>query len=122
MENLNALALSCAHRFGAVTPGDEETCALYWAQVTHLFDSPFYVISYCVSADAAIQIAELERSDPGKGVACYQDMLDWKEDAFLSEVERVGLESPFAPGRAASNLALADELLSGSLAGLWNAA
>ena len=122
VENLNALALSCAHRFGAVTPGDEETCALYWAQVTHLFDSPFYVISYCVSADAAIQIAELERSDPGKGVACYQDMLDWKEDAFLSEVERVGLESPFAPGRAASNLALADELLSGSLAGLWNAA
>ena len=70
------------------------------------------MISYCVSADAAIQIAQRELEEPGTGVACYEDILDWHEDAFLSEVERVGLESPFAPGRARSNLDLVEDLLS----------
>ena len=121
-ENLNALALECAERFGAVTPGQEELSSLYWAQVNHLFEYPFYVISYCVSADAALQIAELERSDPGEGVACYGNILDWQEDAFLSELERVGLESPFAPGRPARALALAEAILEEDLAEMLNAA
>ncbi len=121
-DNLNALALECAERFGAVTPGQEELSALYWAQVSHLFDYPFYVISYCVSADAALQIAELERSDPGAGVACYVDILDWQEDALLSELERVGLESPFAPGRAARALALAEAILEEDLTEMLDAA
>ena len=110
-EKLNALALDCARRFGA-DASDPDTAATYWAQVNHLFEQPFYVISYCVSADAAIQIAQRELEEPGTGVACYEDILDWHEDAFLSEVERVGLESPFAPGRARSNLDLVEDLLS----------
>ncbi|MBQ9393875.1 MAG: hypothetical protein IJU18_07815 [Oscillospiraceae bacterium] len=109
VENLNALALSCAVRFGAATEQDE-LYAYYWAQISHLFDTPFYVISYCVSNDAAIQLAALERAEPGAGVVCYNDVLDWQSDAFLSEVERVGLESPFAPGRCAENAALLQEL------------
>ena len=43
-------------------------------------------------------------------MACYNDVLDWQADAFLSEVERAGLESPFAPGRCAENAALLQEL------------
>ena len=110
-DNLNALALDCARRFGA-DASDPDTAATYWAQVNHLFEQPFYVISYCVSADAAIQIAQREMEEPGAGITCYEDILDWHEDAFLSEVERVGLESPFAPGRAQSNLELVEDLLS----------
>lgn len=123
VENVNALALSCARRFGAVVSADdEETCALYWAQVTHLFESPFYVISYCVSADAAIQIVEKEMEKPGAGIACYEDILDWKEDAFLSEVERVGLVSPFSPGRAVHNLELVETLMEKELGDYLDAA
>ena len=122
VENINALALSCARRFGAVSDGDEELLSLYWAQVTHLFETPFYVISYCVSADAAVQIAELEMNSPDAGIACYEDMLDWKEDSFLSEVERVGLVSPFAPGRAAHNLELVETIMENSLGGYLRAA
>ncbi|MBE6989745.1 MAG: hypothetical protein E7426_03235 [Ruminococcaceae bacterium] len=122
VENINALALSCARRFGAVSDGDEELLSLYWAQVTHLFETPFYVISYCVSADAAVQIAELAMNSPGAGIACYEDMLDWKEDSFLSEVERVGLVSPFAPGRAAHNLELVETIMENSLGGYLRAA
>ena len=110
-ENLNALALDCARRFGA-DASDPDTADTYWTQVNHLFEQPFYVISYCVSADAAIQIARRELEEPGAGVAVYEDILDWQEDAFLSEVERVGLESPFSPGRARSNLELVEDLLS----------
>ena len=123
VETVNALALSCARRFGADASSDsEELCALYWAQVTHLFESPFYVISYCVSADAALQIVELEMDSPGAGVVCYEDMLDWEEDAFLSEVERVGLVSPFAPGRTAHNLALVEAIMDNGLSDYLNAA
>ena len=120
-DHLNALALSCAKRFGADDAG-EEAASLYWTQVNHLFEQPFYVISYCVSADAAIQIAELERNEAGAGVAVYEDILDWHEDAFLSELERVGLESPFAPGRAARNLALVESILENGLGDYLNAA
>ena len=123
VENVNALALDCARRFGAdVSAEDEEISALYWAQVTHLFESPFYVISYCISADAALQIVEREMDEPGAGVACYEDMLDWEEDAFLSEVERVGLESPFATGRAAHNLELVETIMANGLSDYLNAA
>ena len=121
VENLNALALSCARRFGADVT-DPDTADLSWVQVNHLFEQPFYVVSYCVSADAAIQIAEREMEDPGAGAACYEDLLDWQEDAFLSELERVGLESPFAPGRAEHNMALVETLLENDLGDLLNAA
>lgn len=123
VENVNALALDCARRFGAdASVGDEEICALYWVQVTHLFEQPFYVISYCVSADAAIQIVEMEMNEPGKGIACYEDILDWQEGTFLAEVERVGLVSPFAPGRAEHNLALVESIMDDGLSDYLNAA
>ncbi|MBQ2062605.1 MAG: hypothetical protein II458_08030 [Oscillospiraceae bacterium] len=122
VENLNALALECSLRFGADATAGAEDCPYYWTQVTHLFDYPFYVISYCVSADAAVQILEREMENPGDGAAIYDALLDWKEDAFLSELERVGLESPFAPGRADHNLALVESIMRTELSDLPNAA
>ncbi len=123
VENVNALALACARRFGADASSDDDAIyAVYWSQVTHLFEQPYYVISYCLSADAAIQIAEKELNEPGAGVACYENILDWKYGDFLAELERVGLVSPFAPGRAAHNLALAESLVENELRGLLPAA
>jgi oligoendopeptidase F len=123
VENVNALALDCACRFGAASSaGDDELYAVYWSQVTHLFEQPYYVISYCVSADAAIQIAEKELNEPGAGVACYEDILNWKDGDFLAELERVGLVSPFDPGRAAHNLALVESLVESELGDYLDAA
>ena len=117
VENLNSLALECDRRFGVVASGGEELSRLYWAQVSHLFESPFYVISYVVSADAAAQILEREVREPGAGVAVYEDILDWREDAFLSELQRVGLESPFEPGRNARNMELVRTILEAGVPG-----
>lgn len=108
VESLNALALSSFRRFGSDTGIDDEICSLYWAQVSHLFESPFYVISYCVSADAALQVLQRELDEPGSGLAAYDAVLHWRQGAFLYELERSGLESPFSPGRIESDLALAD--------------
>ena len=118
VERLNALALECDVRFGVAEVSGEQISAVYWTQVNHLFESPFYVISYCVSADAAMQILELELREPGAGSACYADLLDWHEDALLPELERVGLESPFAGDRTAQTLRLIESALDGGAAHL----
>ena len=122
VENLNALALECSLRFGADATAGADDCPYYWTQVNHLFDYPFYVISYCVSADAAVQILERELEKPGSGVAVYVDLLDWKEDCFLSELERVGLETPFASGRADHNLSLVESIMDSELSEFLDAA
>ena len=112
VDRLNELALECDRMFGV--DADEDVSRYYWTQVTHLVESPFYVISYVISADAAVQILERELREPGAGVAVYEDILDWEEDAFLHEVGRVGLESPFSPDRWEHNLQLCEDILSGA--------
>lgn len=107
---LNALMLECMGRFGADAGTDSLSASLYWAQVEHLFEMPFYVISYVVSADAALQLLALAREDFSHGAQVYEDLLDWEEDAFLSQLRRVGLESPFDAGRAEKDLAMAQAI------------
>lgn len=67
--------------------------------ISHFYIAPQYVISYVVSNDAAMQIYQMEQTEPGKGLSCYTAHLDTKEDQLLSFLEQTGLESPFAPGR-----------------------
>ncbi|MCR5808300.1 MAG: hypothetical protein K6G56_01920 [Clostridiales bacterium] len=123
VENLNALALECADRYGASATDDAEgESAFYWTQVNHLFEQPFYVISYCISADAAIQIAEMEMNEPGSGVAVYEKLLDWESGYFLEELSRAGLVSPFSVGRAAHNLELVETIVADELSELMPAA
>ena len=110
VERLNTLAQDCAERFGVT--GEES--AVYWSQVSHLVEYPFYVISYCVSADAAMQIMALEQNSRGAGAECFGDLLDWQSDSLTDELERVGLESPFAPGRPAALLAMFQAALGGA--------
>ncbi len=110
---LNALMADCMGRFGGDVYAGDDSAALYWTQVEHLFEMPFYVVSYVVSGDAALQLLALAQEDFSRAAQVYEDLLDWTEDAFLSQLQRVGLESPFAPGRAEKDLALAMAVRSG---------
>jgi oligoendopeptidase F len=100
--NINRIAGECAAEFGLK---DFEPWEGYynesWVDVPHLYDSPFYVISYCTSCDAALQIYELSVNGTAKeAVDTYYDLVDWDWSmAFIDNLERVGLESPFASGR-----------------------
>ena len=78
----------------------------FWMDITHLFEYPFYVISYPVSLDVAMQIYELEVGEEGAGLEKYFEMLPRDYDSFMETVTAGGLESPFAEGGLASIAAL----------------
>ena len=98
-EKLNELALQMAQDYGYCTPGMEEYMQYVWMDITHLFEYPFYVISYPVSAEVAMQLYELELAEEGKGLEKYFEMMPRDYSTFMETVTGCALESPFAEGR-----------------------
>ena len=105
-EKLNELALQATKDFGYCPEGLEDVMQYFWMDITHLFEYPFYVISYPVSLDVAMQIYELEVGEEGAGLDRYFEMLPRDYDSFMETVTAGGLESPFAEGGLASIAAL----------------
>ena len=99
VEMLNDFSLQTAKDYGYFEPGYEDYYALSWIDITHFFETPFYVISYPVSNDMAMQIYELERQEHGAGLEKYLQMLPRDYDGLLETLSAGGLDSPFAPGR-----------------------
>ena len=107
-ETLNALALQSAKDFGFCPAGYEGLFQYFWMDIPHLFEYPFYVISYPVSLDIALQLYELELEEEGKGLEKYFEILPRDYDSFMETVEMGGLTNPFAEGglrRAAAAIA-----------------
>lgn len=99
VETLNALFLESCRRFEYVTEGLEAYIAPSWTDVQHFFIAPYYVISYCVSNDAALQVYQRELSDGG-GLELYQTLLHHAADnTILALLDEAGMKSPFADGR-----------------------
>lgn len=67
--------------------------------VNHFYTNPQYVISYVVSNDAALQLYQLEREEPGAGLTIYQEALTSRQPYFLAFLREVGLTTPFAARR-----------------------
>ena len=95
-ERFNALSAECLRAYGC---SDAEQDVLWWTQIDHLFQMPFYMVSYCVSVDAAMQIYELALEDPEAAWDVYCILLDTPDLPFSEALDAAGLESPFAPGR-----------------------
>ena len=70
-----------------------------FVDINHFYTNPMYILSYVLSNDAALQLYQLEREEPGTGAALYQEHLATEEERFLAFLATAGLESPFAPGR-----------------------
>ncbi len=98
-ESLNEISLRVAEEFGYLAEGYEDYYAMSWIDIVHFFEYPFYVISYPVSCDVALQIYELELENPGSGVDKYLELLPRGATTLVQAAEDVGLESPFADGR-----------------------
>lgn len=96
---LNELSLRMAEEYGYYDGVSRTYYAMSWSDISHFFDSPFYIITYPVSNDIAMQIYELERQNPGTGLEKYLEILPREYSGFLDTVTEGGLESPFAPGR-----------------------
>lgn len=100
-EGLNKLFLECNEKYGMsmLYLGMEHILAPGWIDVQHFFIAPYYIISYCVSNDTALQIYEQELAD-GKGLELYYDLMcQDRESTLLELIESSGLKSPFAKGR-----------------------
>ena len=75
-----------------------------WMQTPHLYETPFYVLSYIVSGGAAMQVWELAGQDAAAGFAKYNELLAAAEDenaGFLDIVAGCGLASPFSVAEVA---------------------
>ena len=101
-EVLNDLSLELAREYGYYEEGYEEYYAMSWCDITHFFEMPFYVITYPVSNDIAMQIFALEEEQSGQGLEKYMEILDRDYEYFMDAVSAGGFESPFAPGRVES--------------------
>lgn len=99
-ENFNAISLELAREYGYCDKGNEEYYAMSWIDIPHFFEMPFYVISYPVSNDIAMQIYALENDRRGAGLEKYKDMLQRETGSLMEAVQDGGFESPFDEGRA----------------------
>ena len=97
-EKLNELALETAREFGMCPAGYELYFQYYWMDISHFFEYPFYVISYPVSLDIAMQLYELELEREGQGLEKFFEILPRDCDSFGETLENGGLRSPFTEG------------------------
>lgn len=67
--------------------------------VPHFFTDPMYVLSYVVSNDLAMQIYELEVSQPGTGAALYERCISAEQADIDTFTEEYALTAPLAEGR-----------------------
>ena len=97
LDKINELSAECAEEFGFDAPAAIPDYYKYsWIDVPHLYDAPFYVISYCTSCDAALQFYELAEEDRDNAVETYYDLINWDIDqTFTENLQRAGLDSPF---------------------------
>ena len=107
VESLNALSLELAEQWGGAYAYSD----MSWIDVNHFFEQPFYVISYPVSNDVAMQIYAMELDSPGAGLAKFKELLHRESFAMIETVEAAGLTSPLAPGRVEKTGELLRELL-----------
>ena len=100
VEKVNAIAGELAEEYGITEDAHRSWDDVSWIDISHLFEQPFYTISYCTSLDAALQIDEVAFEDYYSAVKLYEDFLDRQGDGgFISNLERVGMESPFSEAR-----------------------
>lgn len=100
VERINQISLQTSVDFGYCEEGWEDCYAKSWIDIPHFFENPFYVISYCVSNDAAVQIYQMECENQGDGLKEFETLLPRNYDGFLDTVVRQGgLKSPFDDGR-----------------------
>lgn len=99
-EKLNELYTELLEGYGFVSG---EMYREGWVDVSHLFENPFYVISYSVSASAALQIYEKELEEKGSGIACFVAMSESMISGLVEAAEYAGLNKPLSEKQVQSS-------------------
>ena len=108
VENVNYIYAEVAEEYGYADDYDADLLPYLWIDISHLFDQPFYVISYCVSDSAAFELYNLELDSSGSGLKAYLNLVDVSDEyGFLELLEGEDLPSPLTAdtiGRIADTL------------------
>lgn len=118
LEDINEAYYEASREFGVLSfegaPGDYANIDRWnWIDINHFFTQPCYVISYSISADAAVQVYAKEVEQPGQGTEVYLALLERQEGQGLQEVlTQAGLESPLDADRVKALSELFRDLLS----------
>ena len=95
VENINSIFSEVAEEYGYADEYDADLLPCLWIDIPHLFNKPFYVISYCVSDSAAFELYNLELGESGRGLDAYLSLVDVSDEyGFLELLENEGLSSP----------------------------
>ena len=85
-----------------------------WFEITHLFDSPFYTVSYVTSATAALELGRMEDEQEGAGLEAWLQLLRTdRNQSFESFLQSAGIASPFEKGRIRECAEFLESQLSG---------
>ena len=106
---LNDLSLRLAKQYGYYDGYSEQYYAMSWIDIVHFFEVPFYVITYPVSNDLAMQLYAMERAQEGAGLDKYLEILPHETAGVVDTALAGGLQSPFAPGRLRDVAAMLEE-------------
>lgn len=110
-EKINEISRQTAIDYGYYEKDYDPFYSESWVDIVHFFEQPFYVISYPVSNDLAIQFYELELAEPGSGMERYLASLERDFTGLMGLVDAGGFESPFAEGRLEKVAAVARSVL-----------
>lgn len=97
LDELNSLFREISEDYGYVYGEGEE--ALFWVEISHLFQSPMYYISYATSALSALDLWLLSLEDWDQSVETYMDLTVLGLSApYREAIEAVGLGDIFQEG------------------------
>lgn len=97
VENINAISLAVSEEFGITGGWNDKYYAESWVEISHFYEQPFYVISYCVSDSTAFQLFEMESETGGLGVDTLNDYIDTaSEEGFLDLAADCGFTDPIS--------------------------
>ncbi len=110
-ETLNETARQLSKDYGYYNAYLDSVYAMLWMDIPHFYEQAFYVVSYPVSNDLAMQVYEIELAEEGAGLQRYLDNIRRDFSDMMGLVEAGGFESPFAPGRIEKVAATARAIL-----------
>lgn len=96
VERLDAIFEQCMKDYGLDKLDSIGVSDIYWSAYNHFFSYPGYVISYSVSAVAALQICRMEAEKSGASVEAFCRLLDRTHGKkFVAVMAEAGLDNPF---------------------------
>ena len=99
LDKLNELWLQLSKDYGIYDELSDYAYRYAWSDTPHLFEQPFYVISYPVSAAVALELYELELERKGAGTEKFIEMSQSCLAGLMETVDFAGLQYPLSRER-----------------------